>query len=438
MAISANITNSSAGVARSPVNARTGAVLRMKMKILWISQNLPYPPKTGVLQRNYHLIRQASLFAEVHLIAILKQDILPDFDRQLAERELGKLCSRIEVVQLPTETSKLQFLWVLFKSLFTRAPFTANWAESAELSAAVRAAVGSGRYDVVYFDTISLAGYRSLAATTAKVLNHHNIESHLFDRRLAYERSALRRFYFQIEARKLQRYEAEVVADFDTNFTCSQLDADRLRQICPAAATAVVANGVDVDYFKPNGNEADSGHLIMVSGMNWFPNRDAVLFMVREIWPLLAAEMPRLKLTIVGASPPPEVTDLAQSDSRVTVTGFVDDVRPYMDRAQIYLCPMRDGGGTRLKILDALAMAKPIVATTMALEGIDVAAGSDVLVADTPQQFVAQVRRVVEDDRLRASLQANARSFAERNFSWPVIGRRMQDTLSGLSRPERP
>src|SRR5688572_11984193 len=137
-----------------------------RMRILWISQNLPYPPKTGVLQRNYNLIREASRFAEVDLVAILKQDILPGFDATTAERELGKLCRSVKVVTLPTETSKLTFLWVLFKSLFTRAPFTSNWAEARSLRDALSAAFASKKYDAVYFDTISLANYRGMANGT--------------------------------------------------------------------------------------------------------------------------------------------------------------------------------------------------------------------------------------------------------------------------------
>jgi glycosyltransferase involved in cell wall biosynthesis len=406
------------------------------MKLLWISQNLPYPPKTGVLQRNYNLIREAAQFAEVHLVAILKQDILPDFDAETARRELGKLCRRITVIRLPAESSRLYFLWLAFKSLFTKAPFTANWTDSEELLRKLQEQTRDTRYDLVYFDTISLAGYRSVVGDVAKVLNHHNIESHLLQRRVAYEGNALRRFYFGLEARKLCRYEAEVIGDFDLNLTVSELDAQRLKEIVPSVRTSVVANGVDVDYFRGAGARVapKDGRLIMVSGMNWFPNKDAAIYMARDIWPALAASMPSLSLTVVGASPPAEVTSLAAADSRVTATGFVDDVRPHMNEAQIYLCPMRDGGGTRLKILDALSMGVPIVATTMAYEGIDVVPEEDVLVADDPAAFVRQVKRLVDDPALRAKLSANGRAFVERNFSWPVIGRNMQQSFSDIVR----
>jgi polysaccharide biosynthesis protein PslH len=403
------------------------------MKLLWISQNLPFPPKTGVLQRNYNLIREASRFADVHLLAILKQDILPNFDAALAERELNALCRTVQVVRMPIEESKVRFLSVVVWSLFTRAPFTANWADSPVLRDAVAQAMRQGPFDAVYFDTISLAGYRPMVGRTPSALNHHNIESHLFARRLPYEKHPLKRFYFGMEAAKLRRYEAEVGLTFDTHLVVSTLDGERLKAICPGVSTSVVANGVDVDYFTPGAAPPERGHLVMVSGMNWFPNRDAVLYFIGSIWPALSAARSDVKLTIVGADPPEAVTQLAARDPRVTVTGWVDDVRPFMERAQVYLCPMRDGGGTRLKILDALSMGKAIVATTMALEGIDVAPERDVLVADDPAQFVAQVARLVDDPERAQRLGERGREFAVQHFSWAAIGARMEQTFRNLA-----
>jgi polysaccharide biosynthesis protein PslH len=402
------------------------------VKVLWLSQNLPYPPKTGVLQRNYNLIREASTFADVHLVAIVKEDILPTFDETVATRELQKLCKTVTPVHLPIEKSRGVFLRLVLKSLFTTTPFTANWTESTELRSALEGAAARGPYDMVFFDTISLAPYRPLMKAWPTALNHHNIESHLFDRRVAYETNALKRFYFAMEARKLRAYEAAVASEFDTNLVVSRLDGDRLKEICPAATTDVLANGVDVDYFKRRApvSAIEPGHLIMVSGMNWFPNRDAVLLMADTVWPSLSKASPEARLTIVGASPPQQVLELAARDSRVTVTGFVDDVRPYMERAQVYLCPMRDGGGTRLKILDALSMEVPIVATQMALEGIDVAPEHDVLVANEPDEFVKQIVRLVNDPALCERLRTNGRTFVEQHFSWPVIRQHMEQAFS--------
>jgi glycosyltransferase involved in cell wall biosynthesis len=424
-----------AGNLEARLEHAAGAAARLRL--LWISQNVPYPPKTGVLQRNYNLIREASTFADVHLVAILKQDILPTFEEHTAVRELKKICTRVDAVRLPVEESRVRFFGTVIASLFTRTPFTVNWATSPVLRDGLARALETGPFDVVYFDTISLAGYRGMMAGSALALNHHNIESLLFQRRIEYERHPLKRLYFGIEAKKLRRYEAEVAAAFDTHLVVSDLDGERLREIRPGISTTVVANGVDVDYFRSSGTAREPAHLVMVSGMNWFPNRDAVLFMIEQIWPRLSQTLPDARLTIVGASPPPAVTELAARDSRVRVTGFVDDVRPYMDRAQVYLCPMRDGGGTRLKILDALSMGVPIVSTTMGLEGIHVEPEHDVLVANTPEEFVTQIGRLTADAELRARLSANGRAFVEEHFAWSAIGRRMRDTFVGLARARK-
>ena len=409
------------------MSARLQGVVLDIMKVLWVSQNVPFPPKSGVLLRNYNLIRLASHFARVDLVAIAKKNAMPESYSDMAVPELRKFCASVQVVRLPAEESRSRLYLTLLQSLFTRTPFTVNWANAGSLRQVLRQAISGGDYDLVYLDSISLADYRHLVSSPARVLNHHNVESQLFDRRVAHERNALKRRYIELEARKLGRYEATVVDEFDVNLAVSSLDASRLKESCPAARVELVPNGVDIEYFRPShGPSAEPAHLIMVSGMNWYPNLDAVLYMVETIWPILTRAIPEVRLTVVGARPPRRVTDMAARDPRITVTGFVDDIRPYMDRAQVYVCPMRDGGGTRLKVLDALSMAKPIVATMMALEGIGVTPEQDVLVADAPEAFVVQIRRLIDDAALRERLAGNGRTFVEKHFSWPVIGEQLE------------
>jgi glycosyltransferase involved in cell wall biosynthesis len=379
-----------------------------------------------VLQRNYNLLREAARHADIYLLAVFKSGILPGhYDVEAARRELGKLCCQVDIVHLPIESSRILLYWKAFVSLFADDPFSANWAKDDGLRRRLKELVKAVPFDIVHFDTVGLAAYRDDVGQVPRILNHHNIESHLLKRRVAFERNPLRRMYYAAEGNKLESYERRVCTEFDTNFTVSALDKQRLQELVPSVKADVIANGVDVDYFRHDGGPTVSGNLIMASGMNWFPNRDAVLYMCDEIWPLVSARIPDLTLTIVGASPPQQVVDLASRDPRVVVTGFVDDVRPSLSRAAIYLCPMRDGGGTRLKILDALAMSKPIVSTTMGCEGIDVTPEVDVLIADTPDAFVRQIERLHTDAALRQSLSQAARQLAVEQYSWPVIGRNL-------------
>lgn len=404
------------------------------MNLLWICAHIPYPPKTGVLQRNYNLLREASHHADVYLLAIRKSDILPgDYDIEAARRELGKLCRHVEIVNLPIEASRSLLYWRALVSLFTSDPFSVNWAKDGGMRDQIRKLIEAVPFDIVHFDTVGLAAYRDVVGRLPRILNHHNIESHLLKRRTAFETNLLKRFYYASEGRKLEKYERRVCAEFDINFTVSALDRERLLELVPSAQVEVIANGVDVEYFRHDGGSTVPGNLIMASGMNWFPNRDAVLHMCNDIWPLAAARMPDLTLTIVGASPPQQILDLAARDPRVVVTGFVEDVRPSLSRAEIYLCPMRDGGGTRLKILDALAMSKPIVSTTMGCEGINVTPEVDVLIADTPAAFVRQIERLHADATLRHSLAQAARRLAVEQYSWPVIGRVLGTTYRRLT-----
>lgn len=405
------------------------------MKILWISHTLPFPPKTGVMQRNFNLLNEASKFADIDLIAVLKHHVLPDFDLDLARRELSKICRNVDVVELPIENSKPRLLAVAGMSVFSRHPFSVNWATATVLAHAIRHRAQQDHHDVAYFDTISYAQYRPLVDGIPAVLNHHNVESQLLARRIAHEGNRLKRYYYRMEAAKLKRYEREVCGEFDVNFTVSELDSSRLSAIAENARTRVIANGVDTNYFSKTTVPQDPNRLIIVSGMNWFPNRDAVLFMLRKIWPLIIDRFPQAKLQIVGASPPAEIVKASEEDDRIEVTGFVDDVRPYMSAASIYLCPMRDGGGTRLKILDALSMSMPIVATTMAVEGIQVEPEREVLIGDTAEAFAAQVLRALQDPQLRSAVGRHGRAFVEREFSWSIIGRSLRDEFHRLAYP---
>ena len=399
------------------------------MNILWISQNIPYPPKTGVLQRNFNLIREASRAGQVTLLAIQQEGVLPTpVDLDEARLELGKFCKKIEIVELPIESSRLLFLAVLLKSVLTADPFSVNWTKSAKMADTIARLMYETDFDVIHYDTISMAGHHHLAGATPKALNHHNIESHLIKRRSKIEKNPLKRLYYHLEGDKLERFEANVCPRFDVNFTVSELDKSRLLDIAPSACVDVVANGVDCDYFSPQpDSQVTPESVIMVSGMNWFPNRDAVIYMCDEIWPALSSAYPKVSWTVVGSSPPQRLLDLAKLDKRVRVTGFVDDVRPFLAEAQVYLCPMRDGGGSRLKILDALAMGKPIVATTMAYEGISVTPDLNVLIADTPNEFVRQIGRLFNDRDLCSTLGDAAHRFVLEHYSWSVIGDRLGD-----------
>ncbi len=403
------------------------------MNILWISHNVPYPPKTGVLQRNFNLLKETSRIGNIYLIAFYQKDILPiQYDMVEARKELEKICSYVEIFQIPTDTYKLKWYGLVLRSIFTADPYSVNWLKSRQMRLKIQQLVTRIKFDVVHFDTIGLAEYRNDVGVVPKILNHHNIESKLMERRSFIEKNILKKMYFKIEARKLKRYEMDHCNKFDFNVTVSDLDKALLCGVVPGCRIDVIPNGVDTDYFCPGNGAFIKRNLIFVGGMNWYPNRDAVIYLRNEIWPLLKKEILDVSLTVVGARPPKELLDLRKSDDKVRVTGFVDDVRPYLRSAEVYICPIRDGGGTRLKILDALAMGKAIVSTTIGCEGIDVEHGKNVLIADTPVEFTAQVKRVIEDPQLREMLGREGRRLVEAKYSWKVIGKALGHIYKSL------
>jgi glycosyltransferase involved in cell wall biosynthesis len=405
-----------------------------RRKILWVSHNVPYPPKSGVLQRNYNLLREASKRGEIYLLAVHQDKILPvPLNMDEARRELGRFCKRIETVRLAIDSSRAVWLWVVLKSVFTRDPFAANWIKSTQLGRKLRRMLSEIDFDLVHFDTISLAVYRDEVHGIPSVLNHHNMESKLMERRGKIEPHPLKKMYYRMEAKKIRRFEATHCRAFDVNFTVSDLDGEWLLEVDPELRIEVIPNGVDMEYFRPSGVPRVPGNIIFIGGMNWYPNRDAVMHLCRDIWPLVKKGFPSATLTIVGADPPQAVTTLASDDPNVTVTGFVDDVRPYYESADIYVCPMRDGGGTRLKILDSLAMKKALVSTTMGCEGVEVTPERNVLLADTPEQFLAQIERILTDSSLRNSLGEEGRRLIEHRYSWHVIGRKLDQVYESLA-----
>jgi len=247
----------------------------------------------------------------------------------------------------------------------------------------------------------------------------------MMERRAALERDSLKRVYFRREVAKLAAAETYWCEQFDLNTVVSEEEGTHLSNHCPNARWRVVANGVDVEYFSPVTGPCGA-KLLFCGGLTWYPNQDAMRFFFADVWPLLIRNVPEVEMCVIGRSPPAWLQRIARDDSRVRVTGFVDDVRPFFGNATVYVCPIRDGGGTRLKILDALAMGLPLVATRFACSGIDVKEGEHVLFAETPEEFVLQIRRVLDDAALWRALSTAGRILIEQHYSWDTIGRELQ------------
>lgn len=408
------------------------------MNILWLSHLVPYPPKGGVLQRSYNLLKEVSKYHDVTLVAFTQTDLLKAmFDSvqdgiDEARYHLGEYCRHVEFVGIPCEKSVHGKKTLAIRSIFTADPYTINWLKSREMQTVLDGMARNNNFDVIHFDSISLSTYVPYFPHTPKVLDHHNIESHMMLRRATQETNQLKKSYYMMEGKKLLRYEKHICREFDIHITCSSKDSERLLEVDEALRVEEVPNGVNVDYFYPVPEKELENHLVFAGGLDWYPNTDAMSYFANEIWPILKKQIPNVVMNVVGKNPSNELLTLAKQDSNFRVHGFVDDVREYLSKASVYICPIRDGGGTKLKLLDAFSMGKAVIAHPTASEGIDVVDQENILLAATPEEFADGVYNLLKNKGLREKLGKNARHLVVEQYAFSKIGEKLAGLYSCL------
>jgi polysaccharide biosynthesis protein PslH len=408
------------------------------MKILWLSHVVPYPPKAGVLLRAYYLLRAVAQRHELDLVAFIQEPLLRTFYGTLpaaledCRRELEKMCRSVTFLPIEKLHRPLGKVATALESLLLGRGYTVRWLDGHHARRTLTDIAKSKSFDIVHFDSESLACFRPIFDRIPATLGHHNAEADMMRRRAQNESSLARKIYFSREARALRKYERAIARDYIAHITCSDLDSERLRLNMPGARFVTIPNGVDIEYFKPSGRAQEPHSLIFVSSMNWYPNVDAVLFLLRDIWPRIRSRCPEARLDIVGASAPPSVIALARSLPSVKLHGFVPDIRPLMEGATLYICPVRDGGGTKLKVLDALAMQKCVIAHPIACEGISVTPEVDIVVASRPEEFAQQVEALLGDAARRTAIESAARKLAVTHYSFEAIGSRLATLFEEL------
>lgn len=391
------------------------------MRITFVTQIVPYPPHGGVLQRGFNLLRELGRKHEVQLLAFHHPDELPHGEPLARSREeLGKFCAELEYFPLWPKQSSLHKLAAFAAGAVYPKPFSVLAHKSSALARRIDEICRTREPDVLHLDTIALAPLRQYRGNVPTVLAHHNIESQLMKRRAEHEAGAAARMYVRAQTERLIRYEQQQADKFALNITVSDADARMLKQICPGAKTAVVPNGVDTEYFAPRLGE-ETPALIYTGGMNMFANRDAVEWFIDAIWPRIKAAVPDVRFFAIGQRPSPRIVAAAASDPAIKAPGFVDDVRPWVAKSAVYVVPLRVGGGTRLKMVDAMAQGKPIVATSVGAEGIDGENGKHFLLADDAESFARTVIDLLRDQNRRKQLGASARERAEQRYAWPML-----------------
>lgn len=284
-------------------------------------------------------------------------------------------------------------------------------------------------FDIIHAQFFRMAQYVTKYTDHCKVLDSCDSYSLNLSRRAQLDRG-LSWPLLKIEANRVRIYETEIARWFDRVTLVSPQDRDHLLSINDSVPVSIVPMGVDLEYFQPNHQE-DGPNLLFTGIMRYFPNRDAVIHFYHEIFPLIKEAVPNAKFYIVGNSPTKKVVKL-MSDDDVVVTGRVEDVRPYFDRANVFVCPLRSGSGMQTKILEAMAMEVPVVTTSLGFEALEATEGRDIIIADDAKKFAQEVIRLLNDKELRQSITQNARRLVEEKYGWSSVVRRLNTVYEDI------
>lgn len=397
--------------------ANSGDVAPDRLGILCVSPFPPSPPRFGAQVRMHGLMTHLARHHDITAISLVDDA----FDAEECRRAMREYCRDVVLLPNPKKPDGAAKRLLQLRSLASPRSFARLLHSVASLQPALDRVLRRERFDVVNLEFPYLAhfGLRQSPPGTSPppvVLDAHEIA---YDLARQIARGSLgRRIYGELNWRKLRREERAAFRTTDGVYACSAADEARIRSDVPTAHSAVIPNAADVEYYRPRPSDPPSdGRTILFFGLlSTAPNIDGVRFFVREIWPRIAAQRPDARCKILGARPDRSVLELAAP--RVEVVGFVDDLRPYLASAAALVVPLRLGGGTRLKIVEGMAMGTPIVSTALGAEGIEATPERDILIADEPARFAASVIRLLDDPALRARLGRSARRLAVQRYSW--------------------
>ena len=387
------------------------------MKILFLSITIPYPPTDGGRIRVMNLLKQIAKKNEVTLLALETEPT----DREGAEY-LHRLGIEVELVPHPPHLPPLTVRTGI-KALLDGKPITVARYDLPDFRQRLHSVLTESTFDLIHYEMLHVAQY-VVETDVPSLLAQQNVDSHIWGRLCEQTRNPIRKLLFWWQKRTFARYERTMSPKFNAVTCVSEIDRDLLLHACPGLTIEVIPNGVDTSLYQPDPAAEERATLIYTGSMDWYPNEDAVVYFTDEILPKIQAEQPDVQFYIVGKSPTERVEQLAKRQG-VIVTGRVEEIKPYIGQATVYVVPLRIGGGTRLKILEAAAMGKAVVSTQVGAEGLHLIDGEEIFIADDPSRFADAVNRLIADPALRRQTGKAGRQHVEAEYDWQSIGERL-------------
>lgn len=398
------------------------------MKILWVKAGGLVPPDTGGKIRSYNILRE---LVREHSVTFFSFYAAHQND---SHANLKQIFDRVVSVplSLPMPKSRAEMLDYGIRLLSSQPYFITKYCR-AEVRRRLRSLLQAETYDVIVCDFVSPAGVIPWDSGIPKVLFTHNVEAVIWQRHYEVATNPLWKAISWWEWRKTAAAEQRYLRLADKVLAVSEIDRDTFATFLDTRKITVIPTGVDVDYFQPLPIEEIPDSLVFTGSMDWLPNEDAIFYFVEAILPLIKQQRPSISLEVVGRNPSRKLQGLVGTEKSVHLTGWVEDIRPFLARGSVCIVPLRIGGGTRLKIFEAMAMGKAVVSTAVGAEGLPVQTGQNILLADTPDDFAASVVSLLRDTSQRRRLRTAARRLVLENYSWRKVAetfsRVLQDVL---------
>ncbi len=394
------------------------------MRILFLSPTLPYPLTDGGRIRVFNLLKQIARKNDVSLLALETQPT--DTDNIVNIEQLG---IEVHLVQNDSTLPSIS-LNTIFSALFNRQPITVARYNVPAYRQKFTELLSSDTFDIVHYEMLHTAQFQT-ESDLPSVLSLQNVDSAIWHRLQDETGNLFYKCAYWSQQRAFQRYERVLSPKFGAVTCTSEVDAAVFEQYCAEGTVQIIPNGVDVTHFSPDYASESSAHLIYIGSMDWYPNEDAVSFFAEEVLPEIQKNVSDVKFTIVGGNPSERVQKLAEMKG-VVVTGRVPEIKPYFAEATVFVVPLRIGSGTRLKILEALAMGKAVVSTTVGAEGLALQDGKEIFIADEPNPFAEAVTRLLTDPELRIEIGKNGRARVEQDYDWRNIAEKLQNVYEKL------
>jgi sugar transferase (PEP-CTERM/EpsH1 system associated) len=408
------------------------------MKILWLNAGLLLPLDKGGKLRTWHVMRHLAARHDIHYLSF-EDSTQTEADR----RGMREVCSRLETVP---RTDAAKGTWRFYADaagyVIDSVPYAVAKYRSDAYRARLEQMLATEAYDAIVCDFLPPVVNLPERLPCPSIVFTHNVEAEIWRRHAEQATNPVSKHLLTQQWRRMLRFEAAALARVDLVLAVSEADGRTFDRLYPGSLKApvhVVQTGVDTAFFTPPSETPSATHMVFTGSMDWLPNEDGMTYFCREILPKIRQAEPSATLSIIGRAPTPAVRKLAEIPG-VEVTGRVDDVRPHIARGSVYIVPLRIGGGTRLKIFEAMSMGKAVVSTTIGAEGLPVTSGRDIDIADEPSRFAHAVVHLMRDSDTRRAMETAARRLVVERYDWGAVAKDFEEALlraAGVATSER-